>query len=428
MMKDTLNPNDIDRSGLEPQKYMMANGQPLYFFPDRGTELVKLDFIFRAGTVFQEKKMQSAAAVQLLTEGTKRHTAQQIAEFMDYCGIVVEKGNDTVSATMTVYTLSRYLDELLPMLYEIITEPAYDKREFSVYIGKRKQELLTHMQQTSFVARNSFYASLYGDKHPLGTFATPDDLDMLDVADVAAFHNRYHSLESMTVVVAGNVVDKDLKNIENIFAQQKYVAPVDIVLPEPMGARGVRVDEFLPNAVQTSLRIGRLLPYSWHDVEYSQFMVLNTLLGGYFGSRLMSSIREDKGYTYGIYSQTHLFKGSVAFFIVSDVGADVAEMALRDIRVELDKLCNEQVSTDELDLVRNCMMGDFMRSIDGIFERSERFCQMLTNGITERFTDNYFDVLTPDTPQAITPEKIQSLAAAILAPEELTVVTVGRNR
>jgi predicted Zn-dependent peptidase len=102
-------------------------------------------------------------------------------------------------------------------------------------------------------------------------------------------------------------------------------------------------------------------------------------------------------------------------------------MALKDIRVELDKLSSELVSADELDLVRNCMLGDFMRSIDGIFERSERFCQMLTNGITESFTDNYFDVLTPESPHAITPEKIQSLAAKIFAPEEMTVVTVGRK-
>ncbi len=426
-MKDTLTPQDIDRSGLEPQKFVMTNGQTLYYFPDRGTELVKLDFIFNAGTVLQDKKMQSASAIQLLTEGTSKHTAQQIAEFMDYRGIVVEKSNDAVSATITVYTLSRYLDELLPMLYEIITEPVYDEKEFMVYIGKRKQELLTHMQQTSFVARNEFYASLYGDNHPLGTFATPEDIDLLNVADVSAFHKLYHSPESMTIVAAGNVTDKDLKSIENIFAQKKYVAPADIVLPQPMGTCGARVNGFLPNAVQTTLRIGRLLPYNWNDVDYSKFMVLNTLLGGYFGSRLMSSIREDKGYTYGIYSQTHVSKGSITFFIVSDVGADVAEMALKDIRVELDKLSSELVSADELDLVRNCMLGDFMRSIDGIFERSERFCQMLTNGITESFTDNYFDVLTPESPHAITPEKIQSLAAKIFAPEEMTVVTVGRK-
>ena len=183
----------------------------------------------------------------------------------------------------------------------------------------------------------------------------------------------------------------------------------------------------MESAAQNTLRVGRILPITWNSTEYVDFMVLTTILGGYFGSRLMSNIREDKGYTYGINALTNIFRGSISFFIVSDVASDKADAALKEILFEIERLCNEPVPDEELRMVRNVMLGDFMRSIDGIFERSERFRQMKETHVSERFTDIFFEVLSESGPSAVTPERLQNLAQRILNPEYLLQVSVGRR-
>ena len=136
----------------------------------------------------------------------------------------------------------------------------------------------------------------------------------------------------------------------------------------------------------------------------------------------MSNLREDKGYTYGIYARTQLYRDSIVFYITADVAADKAELALKEILFELDRLRNEPVGAEELELVRRCMLGDFMRSVDGIFERSERFCQMATNGVSERFTDNFMSVLEEG---AVDTKCLMALAQRVLREENMTMVMAG---
>ena len=149
-------------------------------------------------------------------------------------------------------------------------------------------------------------------------------------------------------------------------------------------------------------------------------MVLNTLLGGYFGSRLMSNLREDKGYTYGIYSHTQLFRGPIVFFITADVAVDAATDAIAQVDKELRRLSDEPVSQDELHRVCTYMLGDHLRSIDGIFELAERHRQMATMGIDKRFFDYFLQAL-----ETTTPDDIQRLARRFLSPEEMLHVVVG---
>ena len=427
-ISDTLHPRDISRQGLVPQRYTMHNGQPLYYFTDTHIDLVRFDIVFEAGTAIQHKKLQAMAAIHLITEGTAHHSARQIAEFLDYRGIVVEKSHDSVTTTLTVYSLSRYLDVLLPLLFEMVTEPAYPQAEFDLFIERRRQKLLTSMRKTSFVARNRFWAHLYGPQHPLGSFAEPDELDLLRVDDVRDFHRRHMQLSAARLTVSGHVDDALLHRIDDLFGCQPWHAATPIVLPPPQPLSPSGSFEYeVPQAVQNSLRVGRLLPYRWDDVRYAQFMVLSTLLGGYFGSRLMSNIREDKGYTYGIYAMTQMCRGSIVFYILSDVASDKAQPAMEEILKEIGRLRDEAVGQEELALVRNNMMGDFMRSVDGIFERAERYGQMCSVDVDERFTDNFMSVLTPDSPDAATPEVLQSLAQEVLRDDQLVLMSVGQT-
>lgn len=420
-----LTPNDIDRGGLLPQKHLMPNGKPIFFFPDNSIELVRFDFVFEAGTALQQKKLQSAAAIMLLTAGTRHHTARQIAEFMDFRGIALEQTNDSVSATLTVYSHVRYAKELLPLLHEMITESTYPDDEFDIFRTKRKQRLLVNMQQTSYVARMIYYDGLFGRNHPLGAFAEPEDIDLLSVDDVRSFHRLYHTPSRLMIVAGGNVGPELLSLMDCLFGSEAVDDCSSIVLPEPMATHHGLYRMPMPGAVQNTLRVGRLLPLKWNDMDYAHFMVLNTVLGGYFGSRLMSNLREDKGYTYGINSMTQIYRGFLVFHIITDVASDKSEAAIKEILKEMQRLCDEPVGDEELMMVRSCMLGDFMRSIDGVFERCERFCQMMTTGVSEVFTDNFMSVLTSDGHDGSTPQKLQSLAQSIFSVPDLVMVSAG---
>ena len=421
---EPLIPADIDRSVLIPREHVMPNGGIVYCFPDSTTDLVKIDLIFEAGTALQEKYMQSAAAIQLITEGTSRRTAREIAEFMDFRGIVAEKSNDAVSATLTVYTLACYMEELVPLLYEMTTDAAYPQAEFDVYISKRRQQLLTNRKKTSYRARVQYYTSLYGAEHPLGRFASADDLGGLSVEEVRSFHDRYLTPSRLSIVVGGKVGEGELKLLDDTFGSHETSPYSRVVLPPPqaegLGEKRVEVAE----AVQNTLRVGRLLPFGWESPDNTRFMVLSTVLGGYFGSRLMSNIRDEKGYTYGINAFTQIQRGSILFVIATDVACGNADAAMEEIRREMQRLCEEPVPEEEIQLVRNFMVGDFMRGIDGVFERSERFCQMLASGVRETLTDNLMSTLEPG---AVTSDTLQRLAQRLFEPSEMVFISAGRT-
>jgi predicted Zn-dependent peptidase len=421
-IKEHLLPRDVDRRPLAPQRYVCRNGKVINYFQDASIGLIKMDFIFEAGTALQDKLLQTASAIHLVTEGTPAHTSRQIAEFMDFRGIIVEKSNDEVSSTLTVYAMPRYVDELLPLLYEMLFESVYPEAEFAVFLAKRRHQLMVNLQRTSYVAGCRCRRSLYGHEHPQGRFAVPSDYDLLTVDDVREFHSRYLTPSRMEIVLGGAVSAAILAAFDRVFGGDVVNVVDRVVLPAPkpetVGVQKVEV----AGAIQNTLRVGRLLPMRWDDRKYAEFMILSTALGGYFGSRLMSNIREEKGYTYGISAMTQICRGSLAFYIISDVSAGKAELAQQEIMLELERLRREPMPKEELELVRTCMLGDFMRSVDGVFERSERFCQMLTSGIDERFTDNFLAVLEPD---AVTAEGLCVLADSLLNPNDMVFVNAG---
>lgn len=405
---------------LIPQQYAMPNGNTVYCFPNPNLELVKIDFTLEAGSYYQHTKSLAHAANQLFAEATQCRSAQEVAEFVDFRGIVFDRFTDVHQGNISVYFLRRYAHEMLPLLREFFDQPLVTPQLFDTYLSRRKLKLAQGFQQTNFLARNRFYELLYGLDHPLGIYATVEDLDALTLDDVVAFMRDHYRLDRAHIVLSGQIDDELLELVSrHLSTPLPFCAECHPVLPSPSVQPPLEPQHVvLPQAVQSTLRIGALLPFAWDSVEYARFMVLNTILGGYFGSRLMSNIREDKGYTYGIYSQTQIHRGSILFHITADVAAEATQLAVKEVLQELRRLCEAPVSQDELDRVRNVMMGDFIRTIDGTFEISERYRQMVASGIDERFSANYLDAI-----QHVTPEQLIPLAQQAFA--QPLVVTCG---
>ena len=416
---------------LVPQEHTLANGRKLYYFPS-DTELMKIDLLNEAGSAYQTQPLVAAATNKLYAGASKKMTAEQVSEFLDFRGIIVENNNTVLQSTTTFYTLSRHMDDLLPLIDDLVRMPAFPEREFDVYRRERRQKIMASQQKSSDMARRLFYEVLFGFDHPLGRYATPEDADGLSLQAVKQHYSDFYHPGDMTIVLAGHVDEHLLNAIEKFFGYDISVetqraashhARIDSLAVETQYAaplQTVRRDFLISGAVQTTLRIGRIIPLSWDDPDYARLMLLVTVLGGYFGSRLMSNLREDKGYTYGIYARTQIYRGVIIFYITADVAGRAADDAEKEIMHELQRLVDEPVPDEELDLVRTVLAGDFLRSVDGIFERSARFCDMLGTDITEQLTDNLRMAINETT--AV---QLQELAQRLMKPSDMIVCRAG---
>ena len=405
MIDKRLIPSDEDLKALVPQRRVLSGGNTMYLFPSKSVDILKLDFVFNAGGASQPKRLCAGAVRDMLLEASEKYSSRQVAELFDRLGIAMDRQATSTTVKLTVYVLKKYAAEVFPVLNDLLLHPVLGQNEFDVLMAKRRQALLNGELKTAMVARNLFYEAVYGKEHPEGVYAKPDDVQKLTLADVRGYADERFSLADATLVLAGNYDDEILKLVDDCFSVSQHINNQHINLsthqqsypPTPAPGHSA-IRHTIPSSVQTTLRIGRLLPMQWEDADYPMFMILNTVLGGYFGSRLMTNIREEKGYTYGIYSMSNMVRGSSVFYVTSDVASEYAEPALKEIYHELDTLRREPVSDDELNLVCNYMAGDFLRSIDGIFERSERFYNMMDTQIDERFTSNFFNALQTATP------------------------------
>lgn len=412
-----------DTNTLKPKAY--DNDGRIAIFPSQNTDLVKIDFLFEAGSAYQVQPLCASAASKLYTLATRRMDSAQVSEFMDFRGIIIETSNEVLQSVLTVYTLRRHVGELLPLIHDMFQMPAFAEEDYTRWQRKRHEEIATLEQRTAHIARRLFYQALFGNTHPLGVYATADDVYKLQLNTVVDHWRRHYDLSKCKVVLAGNIEENLAAQVSHILgtapALHHPLSTLYSPLPQPAAiSTGRMLTQKMPTATQTSIRIGRILPIAWDSVDYAHFIILTTILGGWFGSRLMRNIREDKGYTYGIYARTQIYRGCIVFYITADVAANTADDAIGQVFHEIEQLAHEPVSDEELTLVKNVLVGDFLRSVDGIFELSSRYCDMQANGVDERLTDNLRTAIK-DT----TATELQELAQRLLRVEDMTVCTAG---
>lgn len=384
------------------------------------TDLIRLDLLFEAGSAYQPQPLCASAANKLCTVATRDMDSAALSEFMDYRGVIVETNCEVLQNTITVYMLRRYADEVLPIVANMLSCPSFAENDFRPWQAKRRHEILANEQRSATQARRLFYEALFGVNHPLGRHAEASDVDRLSIDTVRSYF--FEKSSSPTgIILAGNIDDELFKILNSCcFNIVSRSAALTSLSPSTKPNAEAILHHQLQNSVQTTLRVGRVIPMAWDSLDYARLMLAVTVLGGYFGSRLMSNLRENKGYTYGIYARTQIYRGTIVFYITADVAAGTAKKAIDEIMKELRRLCDEPIMDDELQLVKTVMTGDFLRSVDGIFERAARYADMVGCDINERFTDNLREILIKATPA-----EIQHVANLYLKPEDMVVCTAG---
>ncbi len=363
-------------------KEALDNGLRLYWLNAGVQDVVEVDWVFPAGLWQEQKEGVAQAVAGLLKNGTKKRTANQINEALEFYGasLRVRPGND--SATLSLYTLTKHLPDLLPIVFEIITEATFPQEELDLYKQNIVQRLMVNLRQCDFVANQKIDALLFGEQHPYGRYSKQTSIEALNREDLIDFYDKCLNLFDVKIFMAGNVGKKEVALINDIFGQHSITHDAAVGSAFSLQTHAEKKHNIIndENGVQGAIRIGSLFPNRKHQ-DFVPMILLNTVFGGYFGSRLMSNIREDKGFTYGIYSGISPMMNGGTMVIQTEVGRKVIEDAVSEVYKEMEKITNDKIGDDELLLVKNYLLGNLLGDLDGPFQILQRWRMMIANDL-----------------------------------------------
>lgn len=409
---------------LRPERLEMKNGMQLNVIRAGSQEVVRLDLLIGGGQWHQTQALQALFTNRMLREGTPTMTSAQIAEKLDYYGAWLDLSSSVNCGFVTLYSLNKYFPRTLAIIADMLMNPSFPEKELEVVLETNRQQFLVNSSRVEVIARKHFNRSLFGEEHPFGRFAVESDYGRITPEVLREFYRKHYHSGNCTVYVSGKVTPEIIRCIEEhlgnaTWGEIKEVQPLELIEPRQTTEKHVFVEK--ADALQSSLKMGCFMMDRAHP-DFLKARVMVTLFGGYFGSRLMSNIREDKGYTYGIGAGIVNCPGSGVLAITTEADNQYIDSIITEVYREMDKMCNDLAPQEELEMVRNYMLGDFCRSYEGPFSLSEAWIYTKTADL-----DDDFFVRQVDSIRSITAEEIRTLAQRYLCKENLIEVVAGKK-
>ncbi|HYM94043.1 MAG TPA: pitrilysin family protein [Chitinophagaceae bacterium] len=396
----------------DTEKFTLRNGVEVYAVNAGAEEVMMIEMVFFAGNWFEEQNLVAATTNFLLRNGTTAKTAFQINEHFEYFGSYLNRSCYNETSTVTLHCLTKHIQELLPVIRELLTDSVMPENELAIYRQNVKQSLKVSLKKSDFVANRKIDAYLYGPKHPYGRYSSFEDFDALQREQLIVFYKKFYQQGKFIMFVAGKLPDKLEQLLNDNFGDINNSAVSLLEIPlQPATEKKYRITND-PEGVQGSIRLAREFP-NRHHPDFLKVQVLNVLFGGFFGSRLMANIREDKGYTYGIYSFLHNHIYHSGWAVSTEAGRDVCEATINEVYKEMQNLKDEPVDDEELSLVKNYMLGGILGDLDGPFHIIARWKNIILNNLTEKY---FYDSV--DSIKTVTAEELRELARKYLNPED----------
>ncbi len=408
---------------IEPEELVLDNGLPVYLLEGGSEEILKIELVFFAGAYYQVKPLIADTTASLLKAGTKNKTSREIDEAFDFYGSFFSASAQKDIATVGVFVLNKYLQQVLGLMQEVLSSPVYPHEEIAISMAARKQQHLINSQKVQYLSRLYFNELLYGSEHPYGVRLDSGDFDRVYQADLVDYHQTYYHPGNAFCIVAGKI-PPDIGQLLNQTLGSAHWAGRPPIPGPKYGLHSAAERKMLvekPDAIQSAIRIGRRLFNRTHP-DYHPLMIANALLGGFFGSRLMQNIRQDKGYTYGIGSGLVSLLRDGYFFVSSEVGVEYCQQAIDEIYAELAGMRKRPAGADELETLKSYLSGSFLRSFDGPFAQSERFKEVRAFRMSMAHYDGFIKAL-----QQITAEDIMQLSEKYLHEDAMIELVVGRK-
>lgn len=406
---------------VEVNKQLLPNGIPLYNLNSGTSDLVKVELMFPAGNWYQKIPVVAFAVNNMLVEGSRNFSSAQIAEQIEFYGAQTGYNVDKDNAFVSVMCMKKYLANVLEIFEDVVKNATFPEPELDVFKKKHKQQFQVENSKVRNIARSVHSAMLFGESHPYGYRLVEEDFDRVDRESLLEHYRRCYQSRYCRMIVSGKGDDEVVALVVKHFGNSHWNHDIENTSPvcevTPGAEKSLIIEK--EGAVQNAVRIGKLLFNKTHP-DFIKLSVLNCILGGYFGSRLMKKIREEKGYTYGINSLLVEFKNAGYLAIISELGHDVTGDALSDIYNEINILRNEEVPVEELDRVKNYLLGEILRMFDGPFAQAESLLALLETGLGYSYYNQMIETI-----KNITPGEILELSRKYLDPDSFYQVVVG---
>ncbi|NOZ34981.1 MAG: insulinase family protein [Chlorobi bacterium] len=402
------------------KKINLKGNLPFYILDSGDQDIIKIDFIFKAGKIYDKNPLLAEITNSLSIKGTERLSSEKISNTFDYYGSYIETDIGKDEASITLYCLNKYFKESFNLLTEILFNANFPQNEIDIFLKNEYQIWLINRQKTDIISSELFTETIF-NAHSYGRIVKKEDFNSISKENIISFFNSYYKPENMTILLSGKIQDNHILSIENFISSLTFSEFMvnNLLSFETEKYTKEHIFQPIKNSVQSSVRIGKLTINRLHPDFYNLNFAC-VILGGYFGSRLMTNIREEKGYTYGIYSGNVSYLNAGYFLISAESGKNVYKNALKEIYKELKLLRTVPVSQDELVRVKNWFFGNILRIFDGPLALSEAYKSLISYNSTSDFFLNYFSAV-----QNISSETILETADKYLQENDMTEVVSG---
>lgn len=401
---------------IKPEKITLPNGIVMTVVPGGDQEVIKVELIFKAAKWQEPQAGISYFTAQLLQKGTATKDSFQISSELDQYGVHLEVSPGFDFTSITLYGLTKNMDRFFDLLLELITQPSFPEAELQQTKDIYIQGLRINLEKTSYLASRQLRKTLFGNEHPYGRDADVQDIEKIQREQLSGFHQKYFN--NFDIICSGKITEPLLQALKKTFGTMAVASSASRVVEKR--ERGIDHSyQEKENTVQTSIRLGKLTISRVHP-DYPVLLILNHILGGYFGSRLMKNIREEKGLTYGIYSSITALQHDCFLSIGADVDKENRELTTQEIKKELKNLRTQRVGSVELETAKNHFIGSLQAEITTPFAHADKIKNMLLYSLP----DNYYQSLLTKI-DSVNESVLLETAVKYFDEESFSVVAVG---
>ena len=416
----TIQPVVVDPMTLPVEK-VMPNGVPLYTLKGCNKGIIRFELLFKGGYAIQDKPLQATFTNRMLREGAGELSSNEISRRLDYYGAWIECYSSQKCNHIVLYCLSKHFVPLAQLLETIVKHPVFPEENLEVVRRNGKAHFEVNSKKVDILAQRYFENSLWGENHPLGHVVEATDYDNITRADLLKYHVSVYNSRNLALFISGDVDETIDSAVESLFGVGEWGECnnyTDVFVDSPVsisGRREIKVE----GTVQSAVKIG-FMAMDVADPDFHKFRFLTVLFGGYFGSRLMSNIREENGYTYHISAEVDAYGKRNAFMISSETANEYVELCIKEIYKEMEKLCNSSITESEVEHVRNYILGEMCRECEGLTAKSEVFVNAWLSGESFASVNEYLEVV-----KNITASELNRVAKQYFNPSEMIEVVVG---
>jgi predicted Zn-dependent peptidase len=405
----------------EYQKIEIKNEVFLYALKAGTQAVIRLDLIFDAGLVRQLQSAQANFTASMLSEGTPTKSAFALAEALDYYGSYFQTHANADDAVATLYCLEKHLGQCLPLFMEALTESIFPEKELDIQKKNSLSKLSVNEKKNGYLCKKHYYKNIYGANHPYAAFSNAENIQAITRETLQQFYQNNYIQGLKYVMISGQfsessitLISTHIKNSK--FEPKQFQQPVLNSLLNP-GKHFIEKSD----SVQSALRIGKS-SISRSDADFRKLQFLNLIFGGYFGSRLMKNIREDKGLTYGIYSVLEPNLYGASWYIDTDINTKNRTAGIEEIYKEIEIIKTQPIPSEEINTAKNYYLGSFLKSLDGPFSLADRLKIIIDNNLTDNYYPEFVSILNNTTAQ-----DLQGLANKYFSTDDIVEVVVGKK-